>query len=80
MSTQQITVERRPGKSGLSEFECGYIAALATLYHSEGTSTAAMELFSEIGKPTADMARAAGLSEFEADALAACWKNESGEG
>lgn len=80
MSTQQITVERRADKPGLSEFECGYIAALATLYHSEGTTTAVMEMFDEIGRPTLDHVAAAGLSEFEADAIAACRAAMRGEG
>jgi hypothetical protein len=69
-----------PPQRSLSDFACGYIAALATLVHSEGTSTSALEMFEDIGRPTPEDAEASGLSQFECDALKACALSERGEG
>jgi hypothetical protein len=56
----------------LSDFTCGYICALSSYVHSEGVDTMAIELWEEIGRPTAAQAKKAELSEYDIEALEKC--------
>lgn len=53
----------------LSRFECGFIAAIASLVHGHGAGTEALELYSEIGSPTPAQVKRAGLGEYEIEAI-----------
>lgn len=50
-------------------FLSGYLVALASLIHMDGTNTHSYEMWCEIGKPDAKTVRALGLSEYDREAL-----------
>lgn len=66
-------------KKKLSDFECGYICALANLINSHGAGTEAIELYMAIGCPTPAQLKQADLSDYDISAIKELRKSFKGK-
>jgi hypothetical protein len=53
----------------LSDFECGYICAVASLVYNHGAGVEAEGLYREVGLPTLKQMKNAGMSEFDIEGI-----------